>query len=77
MAVGQYGDAIRFFDRAVEADSGYRPAWISLGASLALAGGYERADSILQYLYTVDSAVAFQMLDVIDQEAARWKESEK
>ena len=75
MMVGQYGDAVRFFDQAVGTDSSYQPAWISLGASTALSGAYARADTILQQLYSIDSALAFQMLDVIDREAARWKEN--
>ena len=55
----------------MKVDSLYWPAWIGLGASYSLNGMVPKADTILNRLFAADSAMGFQMLDIIGNEQKR------
>ena len=62
---GEYLKAQEQFRRATEIDSTYYPAWVGLGASSSLSDQTLKADSILNRLLAVDTAMALQMMDII------------
>jgi tetratricopeptide (TPR) repeat protein len=68
---GKFVTAASYFEKAVALDSVFYPAWVSLGASLALTYQKARADSILQKLAKVDTSYASQMLRLIAIEVSK------
>lgn len=62
-----------YFERVIAIDSLFYPAWISLGATAALTEQMDRADTILYMLFKKDSALGFQMVDLISLEMERRK----
>jgi tetratricopeptide (TPR) repeat protein len=65
------------FGRAVAVDSSFWAGWIGLGAAQALDGMNAAADSVLERLFTADSAMGFQMLDLVRRHHPRVKERDK
>lgn len=68
---GQYTKATEQFERVIQLDRSFYAGVIALGVSYSMTRRFAEADSLLQSLYAVDTALAFQMLDLIDAEAAR------
>lgn len=66
MADKQYKAAAHEFEILCNADSSFYPAWIGYGTALALDGRGEESNRILTRLFAVDSALGFQMLEVIN-----------
>jgi len=64
----RYAETAEQARRVVEIDSTSYAGWILLGAAYALNGMTPQADSILQRLFAVDSAIGFKMLDFIGNE---------
>ncbi len=71
----RYAEAIEEFGRVTEVDSTYWAGWIGLGAAYSLADMLPQADTVLQRLFAVDSAMGFQMLDIVGKEYSRRKEA--
>lgn len=74
---GRYVQAIDHFRRVTNIDSAYYPGWIGLGASLSLDGLTPQADTVLDRLFAVDSAMGFQMLNIISTNYAKQKKTEQ
>lgn len=64
----RYSEATAAFNQASKIDTTFYPAFIGLGASYSLDGFVPQADSVLKKLFAVDSAMGFQMLQVISSE---------
>ncbi|MFQ6009366.1 MAG: hypothetical protein ACE5K8_10510, partial [Candidatus Zixiibacteriota bacterium] len=73
----RYAEAAEQARRAVETDSTFYAGWILLGTAYALNDMNIQADSVLQMLFGVDSAMGFQMLNVITQEHKKRKAGQK
>ena len=71
----RYVQAIDHFRRVTTIDSAYYPGWIGLGASLSLNGLTPQADTVLDRLFAVDSAMAFQMLNIISTNYSKQKKT--
>lgn len=74
---GRYEEATMQFEQVVQLDNEFYPGVIALGVGCSMTGRFAEADSILQTLYAVDTAKAFQMLNLIDAESARRRSREK
>jgi tetratricopeptide (TPR) repeat protein len=71
----RYKEAVGQFRRVTILDSAYYPGWIGLGASLSLNGLTPQADTVLSKLFAVDSAMGFQMLDIISTNYLKQKKT--
>lgn len=74
---GLYDRASEQLEHAVSLDRTFYPGVIALGVSYSMTRRFAEADSLLQSLYAVDTALAFQMLDLIDAETARRRAREE
>lgn len=61
----QYRAAAHEFEVLCKSDSSFYPAWIGYGTCMAMIGQGEESARILSRLFAVDSALGFQMLEVI------------
>lgn len=66
MADKQYTAAAQEFEILCNADSSFYPAWMGYGAALAMIGRSDESAQVLSRLFTIDSALGFQMLEVIN-----------
>ena len=65
----RFPDATKQFETLVKIDSSYVNGWIGLGACYSLSDRVPDGDKILQRLFAKDSAMGFQMMRFIGEEA--------
>ncbi len=73
LSEGRYGESAEQARRVVDIDSMFNAGWVLLGAAYALDDMAVQADSILERLFAVDSAMGFQMLDIVTREYKKKK----
>ena len=73
----KYIDAIAEFEQLMKFDPGFYPAQIGVGVAYALRGNIASADSTLKALFATDSALGFQMMDIVRQERLKTKSENK
>jgi Tfp pilus assembly protein PilF len=63
--------------RTIDTDSAFFPGWILLGASYALNNQNAQADTIMRFLFAVDTSLGNQMVEVISTEHKKRKSQQR
>lgn len=69
-----YKQAVKQLKKVVKAEPNNYGAWLALGASFSLNDQTKEANKILDKLFKVDSAIGFQLLDLISTEYIKYKD---
>ncbi|MEE8575671.1 MAG: tetratricopeptide repeat protein, partial [candidate division Zixibacteria bacterium] len=67
----KYSDALPHFQKAMEVDSTFYPAWVTTGVCLAMTDQMAKADTLHLDLIAKDSIMADQMILLISQAMAK------
>ena len=73
----RYLEAVEQFKRVTKIDTAFYPGLIGLGTAYSLSQMVPEADSVMRKLFAIDSAMGFQMLDLVRAAKTKIKADQK